>query len=470
MVGLSLGASLTTSAVPVMHDGPVAAWDFSEPGAPYVDHQNGHALAVAAGATAPLRKPDGFRPGIARLAFDGTDQHLVIAENALGRLQMGGAATQVTVAAWVKRTGATNAAIAGIWPEAVQDPQRQYALFVNLALYGGDDRVCGHVSGDGQVTPGYPYMRDYAWNARRIAPDGSDGWRFAVFTYDGAAIRSYLDGGVEAVPSYTDIEGQTGPANPRPYSAGLNPRPAEFTVGAVRLSGGYGNFLKGEIAGLRVWDRALSQTEIRALFLAERPATQPLFHDDFRTGVKVASRALGGRSFQGSTGTETTDLVPGDPVPEVYNFAGSGAGHGGYLARSASAIGIGAAVYDGFQNAPLRFQEAASITWLMNNSAPSCAVRVLLRVSGKWVASDATFSCSAAHTAKDWTGAEPFSLVLTRTASQWRRVTLEPGVALSLGAPVSSDIAGNTLEAFGFLCDNTQPGTVRIDALRLTAR
>ncbi|MEL6596925.1 MAG: hypothetical protein AAFQ47_13370, partial [Pseudomonadota bacterium] len=74
-----------------MHDGPVAAWDFSELGAPYVDHQNGHPLAVGAGATAPLRKPDGFRPGIASLAFDGTDQHLVIAENALGRLQMGGA-------------------------------------------------------------------------------------------------------------------------------------------------------------------------------------------------------------------------------------------------------------------------------------------------------------------------------------------------------------------------------------------
>ena len=77
----------------------------------------------------------------------------------------------------------------------------------------------------------------------------------------------------------------------------LNPTPAEFTVGAVRLTGGYGNFLHGEIAKLRVWDRALSPTEIRALYLAERPAGQPLFRDTFRTGTKVASRALGWRSY-----------------------------------------------------------------------------------------------------------------------------------------------------------------------------
>ncbi|MEL7214291.1 MAG: LamG-like jellyroll fold domain-containing protein [Pseudomonadota bacterium] len=436
---------------------------------PYVDAQNGYALHLASGAGAPQRKPDGFQPGQPSLAFDGTDQHLVLQAQAVGALQMGGVSTSVTVAAWVKRRGDTNSAIAGIWPEDAQNPQRQYALFVNLALYGGDDRVCGHVSADGQVTPGYPYMRDYAWNARRIAPDGSDGWRFAVFTYDGSDIRSYLDGGFEPVPSYTDIEGQTAPANPRPYSAGLNPTPAEFTVGAVRLTGGYGNFLHGEIAKLRVWDRALSPTEIRTLYLAERPAVQPLFRDAFRTGTKVASRALGWRSFQGSACVETTDHVPGDSAPEVYNFAGSSAGNGGYLARSANAVGIGACIYNGFSQAPLRFQDLQALTWVMNNATVTSGVRVLMQVGGQWVASATSFNCIAAHTAQDWSTGETFAYPLARDAAQWRPVTLEPGLALSLGPVLHADLEGDAVQAFGFLCDDMLDGTMRIDEVQLIA-
>ncbi|WP_224826702.1 LamG domain-containing protein [Cognatishimia sp. MH4019] len=447
--------------------GPVAAWNFAEAALPYVDQQNGLALNLATVASAPVRKPDGFRPGVASLAFDGTDQHLTVPANMVGALQMGGAASGVTVAAWVRRRGDTNSAIAGIWPEDAQNPQRQYALFVNLALYGGDDRVCGHVSADGQVTPGYPYMRDYAWNARRIAPDGSDGWRFAVFTYDGSQICSYLDGGFEAIPRYTDIEGQTGPANPRPYTAGLNPTPAEFTVGAVRLTGGYGNFLHGEIAGLRVWDRALSQAEISTLYQAERPLSQPLFHDAFRTGVKVPTRDLGWRSFQGSTCSETTDRAPGDQSPEVYNFAGSGAGHGGYLARSPSAAGIGAGFYGGFLQAPLPLQDVGAVKWVMNNASPTAGVRVLLRISGRWVASTTNFHCTGDHTAQDWSEVEAFTCPLTRGASHWRAVTLVPEEALSLGAPLSADLQGHALEAFGFLCDDTVDGTLRIDQVEL---
>ena len=79
------------------------------------------------------------------------------------------------------------AIIAGCWQEDDGDPRRQYALFTGLDLYGGKDRVCGHVSRTGGPTPGYPYSRDYAANARPIR---NGAWQFAAFTYDGAEARA----------------------------------------------------------------------------------------------------------------------------------------------------------------------------------------------------------------------------------------------------------------------------------------
>lgn len=445
--------------------GCVADWAFSENGAPYLDRIAGHALELA-GDSAPVRHADGFAPGVASLGFDGTDQHLAIAATAVGDLQMGGQSDQVTVAAWVKRRGDTNAAIAGIWPEDAADPQRQYALFVNLDLYGGDDRVCGHVSRIGAPEAPYHYVRDYSWNARRIAPEG-DGWRLAVMTYDGAQVRSYLDGCFEPVASYTDVQGVTGPANPYPFAAGLNPTPAEFTVGAVRLTGGYGNFLHGDLARLRVWRRALSATEVRQVYLSERPAAQPLFHQSFRTTGKAAPSALGWHSFQGAQCHDVSDITPGQTAPDVYHFAGAAAGSGGYLARTGLAQGSGAAFYAGLATAPLPLMPGAVMSWSMNNASISDGVRTLIKVNGAWFASAASFACQTSHSATDWTTAERFSHPLGRTPALWRAVTLAPGNALALGPPPSAPLSGNWLEAFGFFMDTTATAPVRIDDLSI---
>jgi hypothetical protein len=42
---------------------------------------------------------------------------------------------------------------------------------------------------------------------------------------------------------------------------------SDFTVGAVLLKSGMGNFFKGLIGGLAVFDRALSEIEIKSLSL-----------------------------------------------------------------------------------------------------------------------------------------------------------------------------------------------------------
>jgi hypothetical protein len=40
---------------------------------------------------------------------------------------------------------------------------------------------------------------------------------------------------------------------------------SDFTVGAVLLKSGMGNFFKGQIGGLAVYDRALSAKELKQL-------------------------------------------------------------------------------------------------------------------------------------------------------------------------------------------------------------
>ncbi|MCI9857076.1 hypothetical protein [Microbacterium proteolyticum] len=52
---------------------------------------------------------------------------------------------------------------------------------------------------------------------------------------------------------------------------GLNPTPAEFTVGAVQMASTVGNYAEGTFARVRVWDRALTAEQVRALYENERP-------------------------------------------------------------------------------------------------------------------------------------------------------------------------------------------------------
>jgi hypothetical protein len=40
---------------------------------------------------------------------------------------------------------------------------------------------------------------------------------------------------------------------------------SDFTVGAVLLKNGMGNFFKGQIGGLAVFDRVLRQTELKRI-------------------------------------------------------------------------------------------------------------------------------------------------------------------------------------------------------------
>ncbi|MDR2040421.1 MAG: LamG domain-containing protein [Bacteroidales bacterium] len=178
---------------------------------------------------------------------------------------------QVTVIAWVKWAGGQTGFVGGMWNEYMDGGKRQYGLFISLPYYNGRDQVCGHISQTGRATPPFPYSIDYS-ASRQTVPYNE--WCCVAFTYDGEYIRSYFNGVFESrQPELIDHtkgfsgypEGLTQVKNPYYFPHGIGDNGSDFTVGAVLLKSGMGNFFKGQIGGLAVFDRALSDREIKYL-------------------------------------------------------------------------------------------------------------------------------------------------------------------------------------------------------------
>ncbi|MBF4514097.1 hypothetical protein ITJ66_16550 [Plantibacter sp. VKM Ac-2885] len=259
----------------------MAEWDFSREPDPLISLDGRSRLQDAPGSRV-TRVTDEV---VGRaLSFDGAADHLIIPASDVGVLNVAAGGDQVSVFALIRRRRGGTGFIAGMWQEDDDDPRRQYGLFIDLPTYGGAEQVIGHVSGTGGPSAGLPYSRDYSATARMI---GYDQWRVIGFTYDGAAIRSFLDGVTDARPSFTERgsplgEGLTYAKNPFHYPAGLNRRSvSDFTVGAVRLTAGHGNFFGGEIARLAVWNTALSPAEAMSLAREWTPKEMPLARFDF---------------------------------------------------------------------------------------------------------------------------------------------------------------------------------------------
>jgi hypothetical protein len=177
------------------------------------------------------------------------------------RLDIHGPAGHLTVLTWIRR-GRTATRhcefIAGQWNET--NLGRQYGLFLNIGVWNTADTICGHLSRTGGPTPGFKYCMDGAFGSTVIP---TDEWSVVGMSYDGVQGFAWLDG---------RIDGQS-PLNPYSLAGGLHnggTSGSDFTVGAVDRSGEIGNFFAGLIAGIAVYDRALSPAEIAALSLLGR--------------------------------------------------------------------------------------------------------------------------------------------------------------------------------------------------------
>jgi hypothetical protein len=266
-VFFQLGAQSPVQHI-LKHKNVVAIWDFKEEagqsrkslrGDYALNEMNGHIARINEG---PL---SGYS------ALFGNEAYLALSNAKSGELNIFGPGQGVTVMAWVKWSGEQTGFVGGMWNEYQDGGKRQYGLFVSLPHYNGKNQVCGHISNTGKPTPPFPYSIDYSASAQVVQPNT---WTCVAFSYDGQYIRSYVNGkfiarekeliqntkGYEGYP-----DGLVQSKNPYYFPQGMGNNGSDFTVGAVLLKKGMGNFFKGQIGGLAVFNRALAEKEILKL-------------------------------------------------------------------------------------------------------------------------------------------------------------------------------------------------------------
>jgi hypothetical protein len=251
------------SDLPLKIDGLISFWDFQE--APGQDRiaQGEYSYALQERRGEVPRVQDGVFGKYSAL-FDGT-RYFEIPRAACPALNLHGPDAQVSVVTWLKRRAAKPhgcEAVAGMWNEY---GARQYCLFLNLGIDYGRDQVGGHISNLGGPTPGDPFCLDAGIGS---TPVPLDVWQCCAFTYDGQYIRAYLNGKFDP----------RGARNPYHYPSGIfdgGKDGSNFTVGAVARPEDVnapwpdvpfiGNWFYGLLGGLAVYNRALSDEDIKQL-------------------------------------------------------------------------------------------------------------------------------------------------------------------------------------------------------------
>lgn len=251
--------------------GIVAVWDFKEEeGKPREAYGFGKFPLTEMNGTLPRIK-EGPLSGYSTLF--GNTAYLMLPNSESGKLNIYGKGQRITVIAWVKWSGKPSGFICGMWNEYQDGGKRQYGLFVSLPYYNGSNQVCGHISQTGKPTPPFPFSIDYSASKQEVPIDK---WICVAFTYDGEYIKSYVNGkfeprdpelidhtkGFEGYPS-----GLTQSKNPYYFPYWMGNNGSDFTVGAVLLKTGMGNFFNGKIGGLAVFRRVLSEEELQKFAL-----------------------------------------------------------------------------------------------------------------------------------------------------------------------------------------------------------
>ena len=446
-------------------DGLVGFWDFSESTAPYYSKAGMNVQPLTVGGTAPVPSatPGPFGTGI---TFNGVSDYLKIPAAEVGPLNVARVGDEVTVVAWFRRGAVDqNNFVAGMWQENVVDHRRQYGLFVDLPLYGGNDSVCMHASRYGGASPGLPYSRDYSSSGRRIIAASDTTYRMIAGTYDGRRIVSYLDGVSDIRTSYTEPSAPSGAGltydkNPYLFDLGLNrsTAPSDFTVGAVLLTSGMGNWLRGDLGGVAVFNRALTPAEIMRVHLAT-VATGPLIRlggdkvGGFSAGSNQGATVFGLTSVKGATALDVSKAFQ-DLTKQSFSFVYLGGSpvfmFRGYHVDNNNHTTNGFVFTDTIRG--LRLSQLKAIEFDMNNNNLGDTVRVCLRVGEQWVASSTGYAVTTKATAgSDWSTAESFSAEVSKAAAGWCDLTCVPGSTLSLSAePRTADLPNDEVTGIGF--------------------
>lgn len=296
LLALSATAFAGDASVIEHTPGLVAFWTFGEAASqPRVSQgtKEKHALTEVSG---PIARSEGG-PFSGYSADLNGHQYFQIKHSDLGDLNISGTDAQVSMFAVVFIENLNKSkTIAGIWSEGKgahdDSGTRQYALLMNMPTYGGTRQLTPHVSSEGGVTrrsdgSAFPWCADYAASVSEV-PEGK--WCTLGFTYDSKYLRAFVNGvceqrALDAVkdkrsdPYFTKEgpEGKDRGMNPYFHGRGIfhyDPAkhaqtkiaPSDFTVGSRMAVGSMtGEATKGKFGGLAVFNRALSEAEMKKL-------------------------------------------------------------------------------------------------------------------------------------------------------------------------------------------------------------
>ncbi|GJM28912.1 MAG: hypothetical protein DHS20C17_15470 [Cyclobacteriaceae bacterium] len=277
--------------------GLVSFWTFGEPPGSNRKSTGGKQQHELIEVSGPIARMVGGPYSGYSASFNG-EQYLKIPYNETGDLNICGPQAQVSMFAVVRLVDLNQSrTIAGMWSEgkgAHDDTgTRQYALLMNMPTYGAPRQLTPHISGEGGVTARadgskFPWCADYAATSQEVPEEE---WCTLAFTYDGEYIKAYINGVFEPRKLDPEKDRRNDPyftqEGPNGQDRGMNPyyhgkgifcydsalhsetKPgggSDFTVGARYA---VGSMLKeatiGYFGGLAVFNRALSEEEIRAL-------------------------------------------------------------------------------------------------------------------------------------------------------------------------------------------------------------
>jgi hypothetical protein len=275
--------SLTTSS-PL--PSPAARWNFAASANPLCDIVSGACLSQhnQSDPVVPVAGT-GVRFGPMR------PQRIFAPRERVPRLTaIQGAQATVSIVAWLRpATNYTRGGfIGGLWDEG--DAARQYALYVGpMARCKVPASIVGHISADGgpAADVGHLACESAACGSSSLVATGQErSWHCVSITYDGATIRSFLNGSLDNRPQLKFNNSALNPfryPNPPVFPIGGIFAPpsghpaAEFAFGANFINHGHGKVLssggfRGTLHGFAVWAQALSPAQIGAACKQMQPS------------------------------------------------------------------------------------------------------------------------------------------------------------------------------------------------------
>lgn len=278
-------------------EGLVAFWTFGEPA-------GSKRLSTGSPGSFPLKEIGGDVSRIDGGPYSGYcaeldgRRYFSLDYEETGPLNISGPDAEVTVFAVVRIVDLNQSrTIAGMWSEGKGPDDdtgtRQYALLMNMPVYGAHRQLAPYISSEGGVTrradgSPFPWCVDYAASPQEVPEEQ---WCTLGMTYDGAYLAGYINGVLGRRELDAKADNRDDPyftrEGPDGGDRGMNPyyhgrgifgydpelhaetKPgggSDFTVGARYAVGSMTREATiGRFGGLAVFDRALTEDEMLLL-------------------------------------------------------------------------------------------------------------------------------------------------------------------------------------------------------------